>query len=85
MTRGTVSDLSVLEAAREQAGLSAWQLWLRYFALGGSALASDVARHLRTGDVLSDHEHEVLVHALNERFVEMDLDHPLSYAKDSPS
>jgi hypothetical protein len=75
-TRG----LSILEAAQDQAGLSSWDLWMRYFALGGSASQGAVERHTRDGGVLDDGQHDVLVHALNERFAEMDLGRPLPYA-----
>ncbi len=74
---------SILQAAREQAGLSEWDLWVRYFALGGSASQDVVQRHIREGDVLDAGQHDVLVHALNERFAEMELGRPLKYAMDA--
>ena len=69
-----------MEAAQEQASLSNWELWLRYFALGGSASPGKLQRHSRDGGVLDEGQHDVLVHALNERFAEMELGHPLAYA-----
>jgi hypothetical protein len=73
-------ELSILEAAQAQAGLSSWDLWLRYFALGGSASPGAVEGHTRDGGVLDDGQHDILVHALNERFADMDLGRPLAYA-----
>jgi len=71
----------MLEAARDHAGLSGWDLWLRYFALGGVATLNEVSRHIYQGDVLGDVQHDVLVLALNERFGELDLDHPVPYLR----
>jgi hypothetical protein len=76
------ADASVLAAAREQAQLSGWELWLRYFALGGTATREGLECHIMGGGVLDDHQNDVLVHALNERFAEMDLGHPLPYVFD---
>ena len=76
------SNLSLLEAARQQAELSSCELWFRYFTLGGSASQAEVEGHIRDGGVLDDGQHDVLVHALNERFVEMDLGYPLPYSDD---
>jgi hypothetical protein len=73
------SDRSVLEAARQQAGLSEWDLWLRYFALGGSATRADVEWPTLNGGVLDDGQYDILVHALNERFADVDFGHPLPY------
>ena len=81
---GSARELNILQAARDQACLSKWDLWVRYFALGGSASLDAVDRHIGDGDVLDAGQHDVLVHALNERFAEMDLGRPLTYAMDAP-
>jgi hypothetical protein len=75
-----------LRAAMAQAELSLPELWLRYFALGGTATAEEVGAHVdgapqRAFDDDGDVQHDTLVHALNERFMEMDLDHPLPYLR----
>jgi hypothetical protein len=73
-----------LAAACDQVQLHGWELWIEYFALGGNATPRDLARHIARTATLSDHENDVLVQALNERFSAMDLDHPLSYARPDP-
>ena len=69
-----------LAAARQDSGLTQWELWLRYFALGGMSgpleLEAIVHDALRT----SAHDRDVLVHALNERFTELGRDHPIPYS-----
>ena len=70
-----------LRTAMAEAGLSIPELWLRYFALGGVATLNEVSRHIYQGDVLGDVQHDVLVLALNERFGELDLDHPVPYLR----
>jgi hypothetical protein len=77
---GHRSDLHELEAYRRRAALSVEDLWLRYFGLGGLATFNEVCAHLR-GAGLDDHEHDVLVHALNERFLELGLDSRIPYSR----
>jgi hypothetical protein len=69
----------------DQAGLSYSQLWLLYFALGGTATTEQVEAYVNVGAgrPFDDGgiQHDTLVHALNERFMDMDLDHPLPYQR----
>jgi hypothetical protein len=53
-------------------------LWLRYVGLGGTASMAGFDAHIRDRATLDRHQHDVLVHPLNERFCEMDLGRPLS-------
>lgn len=50
-----------------------------YFELGGMSTAIDVEAHLYGALLPSDHDHDVLAHALNERFTECGGDHPVPY------
>ncbi len=75
-----------LRTAMGQADLDLLELWLRYFALGGTASAQEVEAHVDgkrgSGFDGDGHlQHDTLVQALNERFMEMDLDHPLPYLR----
>ncbi len=72
-----------LDRARIDAGLSHGDLWLRYFALGGMSPSLDVEAFLFGALVPSPHDHDVVVHALNERFTELGRDHPVAYSDDS--
>jgi len=77
----TVLDVAPLEAAREQLDISLGDLWGSYFALGGSSSLAAVGRHLAGDDQMSDVQHDVLVQALNERFQDRDMNHPVAYSR----
>jgi hypothetical protein len=70
-----------LDQVREQVGLSRAELFVRYFALGGMMDRRTVEAFLdgRTQD-LERVDYDMLVHALNERFLELGLDHPVPYS-----
>lgn len=70
----------VLDRARRHARLSPIDLWLRYFGLGGMDSPLEVDAYLFGALQPSTHEHDLLVHALNERFAELGLAHPIPYA-----
>jgi hypothetical protein len=71
--------LDVLDAFRQQAGLSHRELWLRYFELGGMSTGFELEAFLFGVLAPSDHDHDVIAHALNERFVELGGNHPVAY------
>ena len=68
-----------LNVARIDAGLSVGELWLRYFGLGGMSTRFELEAHLFGALVASDHDHDLIAHALNERFVELGGDRPVPY------
>jgi hypothetical protein len=70
---------TALDDARQDVGLSQAELWLRYFELGGMAMPVEVEAYLLGLLVPSSHDHEVLVHALNERFSELGRNHPVPH------
>jgi hypothetical protein len=72
-----------VEAARSMLGLSTSALWIDYLALGGILGPGDLTAFLDGYRDISDHEHDILVHSLNERFADRDENHPLAYAQDS--
>jgi hypothetical protein len=57
-------------------------LWLLYFALGGSHPRPELQKYLSGAGRWSAHEHDVAAHALNEYFVDHGLDHLVAYATD---
>ena len=69
-----------LDRARTDAGLSHRELYLRYFALGGMSSMTEVEAFLASALIPSDHDHDVIAHALNERFVELGRNHPVPYS-----
>jgi hypothetical protein len=76
----TFQDAQSLDLAREQVGLSRAELFVRYFALGGSNDRPTIEAFLegRTG-MLERVDYDMLVLAVNERFFELGLDHPVPY------
>ncbi len=73
-----------LEAARERLGLSVWQLWVDYVALGGNLPSDEFEAFLRHGHTEDAHNFDLIVQALNEVFIERGEDHPLPYADELP-
>jgi hypothetical protein len=74
--------LDLLDRARVDAGLSPDELWMRYFELGGMSTALQVDAFLHGALVPAIHDHDLLAHALNERFVELGGNHPVPYLED---
>lgn len=59
------------DEARREVGLSQDELWMRYFALGGTAMPTEFEAYV-VGALAPGHgEHDVLVQALNERSMEL--------------
>jgi len=75
-----MSDRSAtLQSARNQAGLTVAELWLRYFGLGGMSTPLEVDAVLYGALTPSDLDYDLLAHAINERFLELGGDHPVPY------
>jgi hypothetical protein len=72
---------SALQAAREHAGLSLEDLWMRYFALGGDADLMDVDAHLSGLTLLPVLQRDILAHAVNERLDELITQHRVPYSR----
>ena len=70
---------NVLDLYRQEAGLSQGELWLRYFELGGMSTGFELEAYLFGMLLPSDHDHDVIAHALNERFSELGANHPVAY------
>lgn len=73
---------AVLDRFRVDAGLSHGELWLRYFEMGGMSTALQVEAFVCGALRPSTHDHDVVAHVLNERFVELGGNHPVPYATD---
>lgn len=72
-----------LDLARKDAGLTQHDLWVRYFALGGSTPALDLEAVCCGAMIATDLDHDRIAHALNERFTEMGRNHPVPYSEGS--
>jgi anti-sigma B factor antagonist len=71
-----------LEVARRRAGLPVADLYVAYFALGGTADLSHLVAHLNgDAEALDRHQRDIAVHAVNERLGDVGrTDLLLSYA-----
>ena len=72
----------VLDLYRRDAELSHGELWMRYFELGGMSTGLMLEAYLYGALEPSAHDHDVIAHALNERFTQMGGDHPVPYSED---
>jgi hypothetical protein len=77
-------SLDTLDLFRKDADLTRDELWLRYFELGGMSTAFEVEAFLHGALEPTAHDHDVLAHALNERFIEMGGTHPVPYTDAAP-
>ena len=60
-------------------GLSQDELWERYFALGGAATPDEFEAYVDGFLTPAPHEYDVMVHALNERSMELGSDRRWPY------
>jgi hypothetical protein len=74
-----MNDQPSLDTARQSVGLSITDLWLRYFGLGGSSTPIELEAYLLGALQSTSGEHNLIVHAINERHVELGGDHPVPY------
>ena len=76
-----MSDVVALEAARVELGLTLYELWVAYFALGGLRDSRALGAYLDGTGITTDTDHDVIAHALNETFVELGQNHPMPYRR----
>ena len=81
----TERAIDELDTFRQEAGLSHGELWLRYFELGGMSTGLELEAFVYGVLSPSAHNHDVIAHAINERFVELGGNHPVAYSKDHKS
>jgi hypothetical protein len=74
--------VDVLDVYRQEAGLSHGELWLRYFELGGMSTGFELEAVLYGLVIPEPRDHDVIAHALNERFTELGANHPVAYLGD---
>jgi len=70
------------DEARRDVDLSQDQLWMRYFALGGSAMPTEFEAYVVGALDPTQPDHDMLVHALNERSMELGSDRRWHYANE---
>lgn len=75
------ADVDALDRARRQLGLSHYELWMRYLGLCGTSSAHATYRYLGGRNTLTDIDHDHLVVALNEAFLDAGSPHRLPYRR----
>jgi ribosomal protein L20A (L18A) len=70
---------TMLESARQMAGLSFANLWVAYFSLGGNLSPTELMNALRDSTMLPHWDLNMIALALNEAFSETGLGRPLDY------
>ena len=68
-----------LDIARRQLDVTYMDLWIDYFALGGILDVAGLTGYLQGNRSNTDSDHDVIVHALNERFRDRGEDNPVKY------
>lgn len=71
-----------LDGARQQARLTVDEFWVRYFGNGGTATSTQFRSFLDGDHWPATLQYDIAVSALNDRFAEMDADHPVPYSGD---
>jgi hypothetical protein len=71
-----------LDAARQLAGLSLPDLWLRCCAIGSDLTPGQLQEVLGGAARPTSFEYDVIAQALNDTFLERGGDHPVPYAED---
>jgi predicted DNA-binding ribbon-helix-helix protein len=77
----TGEPLDALDTFRQLAELTHPELWMRYFELGGMSTGIELEAFLYGALQPTAHDHDVIAHALNERFVELGGNHPVPYLR----
>jgi hypothetical protein len=72
----------LLDSARARTGLSVEELWTECVALGANASVDELEGILNGTRIPSVREYDLIAHSLNERFVDLGLNHPVPYAED---
>ena len=66
---------------RRRLGITVLELWIGYFSVGGNGSVADVRGWLSGAGALPAQDHDMLAQALNDRFTEVGLDHPVGYSR----
>lgn len=75
-------QLKQLRQALPLAGLSVGELWLRYFGFGGSAGQFEIEASFFAAHVLPTLEQDLVAYAVDERFMDLDMDLRVPYSTD---
>ena len=77
----SAGQLGGIVDGRRRLGMSDLSLWIGYLEVGGDGSLADVTGWLSGADPLSVRDYDLLLQAVNDRFVTLGLDHPVSYSR----
>lgn len=82
-TDGSVPAASLISLADgcQRLHMSILAVWIGYFSVGGNGSLSDVDNWITGVNAPSLQDHDLLAQALNDRFTEAGLDHPVAYSR----
>lgn len=80
---GPADRASILRAALSMSGLDRDALWAGCISLGDTGSPEDLEAILAGSRPVDDHQYNVIAQALNDRFVDLDLDHLVPYAHET--
>ncbi len=82
-TDGSVPTVSLISLAdgRHRLRMSILAVWIGYFSVGGNGSLSDVDNWMTGVNAPSLQDHDLLAQALNHRFTEAGLAHPVAYSR----
>lgn len=72
-------ELVEIRAALDRLEWSESTAYAAYFELGGVHTRGVIDEYLRGERALSDTQHDVFVHGINEAFADRGMDHPIAY------
>ncbi len=75
-----VSDPAPINAACGMLHLGSDVLWVEYLALGGNLAPGHLLEFLDGDRSVTNHDYDLVVHVLNERFEDRGDNHPVAYA-----
>jgi hypothetical protein len=65
--------------AFENTSLTAFDVWVIYYSLGGTATSDDLEAYLVAEGPLDVGQERVLAQSINEVFLDADMNHPVPY------
>lgn len=77
------ANLSLFDGL-QRSGMSAAELWIRYYAIGGDAAELEVEAYVLDLLIPDNYQHNLIAQALNEYFLDRDEGLPVRY-RDLPA
>ncbi|MFN2506024.1 MAG: hypothetical protein ABR540_17680 [Acidimicrobiales bacterium] len=80
MSNESIGMSGEIDSGRRQLGMSVRDVWVGYFSVGGNGSMLEVERWLSGASDIPAREHDMLAQAVNDRFTDHGLNHPVRYS-----